>query len=180
MVSPVVPAKAVPGHNKIPTANDRNAKNARARVRLDLIDILYPGASTSRLKRYAAVPAPDMANLQSNDERTANRRENRPYGLFPYLSERIGQLSGEFGRHRRLVHPVIFRQHVFRHSERTKQYVPDRESTCKIGVAPLSQRRVSQTVKDRRADHVFQRAKGPVEIGVDKGRMERRERTHPQ
>src|SRR5258708_22162489 len=74
MVSPAVPAKAVAGHNSIPTANERNTKDARARERKDLIDILYPGASTSRLKRYAAEPAPDLANLPLIDERTANRR----------------------------------------------------------------------------------------------------------
>jgi hypothetical protein len=39
---------------------------------MDQIDILYPGAFTSRQKRYAAVPAPDMAKVTLIDERTAN------------------------------------------------------------------------------------------------------------
>jgi len=34
--------------------NEPTSKNARAPRRMDLIDILYPGALTSRLKRYAA------------------------------------------------------------------------------------------------------------------------------
>jgi hypothetical protein len=43
-------------------------KNARTAVRKDLTDILYSGALTSRLKRYAAKPAPDVANLPLIDE----------------------------------------------------------------------------------------------------------------
>src|SRR5580698_11588207 len=65
-------AKATTGHNRIPTASDRNPKDARVRVRRELSDILYPGALTSRLKRYTAEPAPDPANLTSIHERTAN------------------------------------------------------------------------------------------------------------
>jgi hypothetical protein len=42
-------------------------------VRFDLNDILYSGALTSRLKRYAAEPAPDGANLTAISERTAKK-----------------------------------------------------------------------------------------------------------
>src|ERR1700730_11436413 len=76
MVSIAGSAKPAAGHNRIPTANDRNPKNARTRLRRELSDILYPGALTSRLKRYAAEPAPDGANLTSISERTANGCEN--------------------------------------------------------------------------------------------------------
>jgi len=40
-----------------------HAENARRHVRRELNDILYPGALTSRQKRYAAEPAPDRTNL---------------------------------------------------------------------------------------------------------------------
>ena len=40
--------------------------------RKDLGDIQYPGTLTSRLKQYAAEPAPDEANLPLISERTAN------------------------------------------------------------------------------------------------------------
>jgi hypothetical protein len=65
-------AKAAAGHNRIPIANDRIRELARERVRRELNDILYPGALTSRLKRYAAEPVPDGANLTAISERTAN------------------------------------------------------------------------------------------------------------
>src|SRR4051812_17256722 len=57
------PARAAAGHNRSPAASDRNPTHARARLRKELNDILYPGAVTSRQKRYAAEPAPDPANL---------------------------------------------------------------------------------------------------------------------
>src|SRR6266852_7079832 len=72
MMSPDGSAKAATGHNRIPIASERNPKHARTRIRRELNDILYPGALTSRLKRYAAEPAPDGANLTSINERTAN------------------------------------------------------------------------------------------------------------
>jgi hypothetical protein len=59
------------GYDRTPIASDRNTKAAHVR-RMDQIDILYPGAFTSRQKRYAAVPAPDMAKVTLIDERTAN------------------------------------------------------------------------------------------------------------
>src|SRR5476651_1749812 len=75
-------ARAATGHNNIPIASDRIPKGAHARVRRELNDILYPGALTSRLKRYAAEPAPDVANLTSISERTANAAgKTRPTGL---------------------------------------------------------------------------------------------------
>src|ERR1700688_2647948 len=75
MASAVGSVKAATGHSTIPIANDRNTEDARKRIRWEHNDILYPGALTSRLKRYAAEPAPDGANLTSNDERTANGTE---------------------------------------------------------------------------------------------------------
>src|ERR1700686_2426733 len=77
MVSVAGSAKPAAGHNRIPAAtSDQNPKSARTRLRRELSDILYPGALTSRLKRYAAEPAPDGANLTSISERTANGCEN--------------------------------------------------------------------------------------------------------
>src|ERR1700737_3104496 len=75
MVSVAGSAKPAAGHNRIPAASDQNPKNARTRVRKELSDILYPGALTSRLKRYAAEPAPDGANLTTIRERTAHGTE---------------------------------------------------------------------------------------------------------
>src|ERR1700681_3141319 len=75
MMSPDGSAKAASGHKRIPIANGRNPKHARTRIRRELSDILYPGALTSRLKRYAAEPAPDGANLTTISERTANGTE---------------------------------------------------------------------------------------------------------
>src|SRR4029453_13563923 len=71
-MSPDGSAKAATGHIRIAIANVRNSKHARTRIRRELNHILYPGALTSRLKRYAAEPAPDGANLTSINERTAN------------------------------------------------------------------------------------------------------------
>src|SRR5260221_10701567 len=75
MVSPEGSARAASGHSRIPIANDRNPGKARTRIRRELTDILYPGALTSRLKRYAAEPAPDSANLTSMCEPSANGAE---------------------------------------------------------------------------------------------------------
>src|SRR5882757_7661908 len=75
MASSPAPARAAAGHSRIATTSERNTKGARTRRRRNLIDILYSGASTSRQKRYAAEPAPDMANVPLIDERTANRPE---------------------------------------------------------------------------------------------------------
>src|SRR6185369_15910658 len=63
------------GHSRIPAARD-NPKRARARIRWDLNDILYPGASTSRQWRYAAEPAPDTVNLTTIHEQRANGPRN--------------------------------------------------------------------------------------------------------
>src|SRR5665213_4005612 len=72
MLLPDGSAKAATGQASMATANRRNPEKARARIRKELNDILYPGALTSRLKRYAAEPAPDNANLTTMCERTAN------------------------------------------------------------------------------------------------------------
>src|ERR1700694_2961533 len=87
MVSAEGSAKTATGHNRIPIANERNPKIARRRVRWELNDILYPGALTSRLKRYAAEPAPDRANLTSINERTANGAEK--------LARQLVRLGGQ-------------------------------------------------------------------------------------
>jgi hypothetical protein len=60
------PAIAAAGHSRIPIASDRNLEFARERVRRELNDILYPGALTSRQKRYAAEPAPDIRKSDGN------------------------------------------------------------------------------------------------------------------
>jgi hypothetical protein len=59
-------AIATAGKMRIPATSDRNPNDARARLRKELNDILYPGALTSRLKRYSAEPAPDTSNLDVN------------------------------------------------------------------------------------------------------------------
>src|SRR6266404_5822551 len=82
MMSPDGSARAASGHNRIPIANRRNPRKARTRIRRELNDILDPGALTSRLKRYAAEPAPDGANLTSIHERTANGTEKAGHQLL--------------------------------------------------------------------------------------------------
>src|ERR1700722_13312425 len=72
MASSTGAARPAAGHNKIPIAKDRNPESAHTRIRKKLNAILYPGTLTRRLKRYAAEPAPDRANLTPIDERTAN------------------------------------------------------------------------------------------------------------
>src|ERR1700730_1544913 len=176
MVSSVGSEKAATGHNRIPIANERNPKIARKRGRWELNDILYPGALTSRLKRYAAEPAPDSANLTSISERTANGAGNPPAPLLP---KRISQLPDDLRGHL-FVLAIIFRQPVFRHPEGPEQDVPDRERPGKVGIAALFQRGVMPAVKHRRRQHVFERAKRPAEIGVNERRMERREWPDPK
>jgi hypothetical protein len=56
-------------------------------MRKERTDILYPGALTSRQKRYAAEPAPDMANLTLIDERTANGAA-KPLAAVFFIPER--------------------------------------------------------------------------------------------
>src|SRR6202022_1876107 len=105
MVSAEGSARAAIGQKRIPIANERNPKDARARVGRDLNDILYPGALTSRLKRYAAEPAPDRANLTSIDERTANGAEKPVASLLP---ERVAQLPDDLGRNCLFVLAIVF------------------------------------------------------------------------
>ena len=62
------PANTAIGHIRSPATRDHNAADAFLRRGKTWIDILYSGACTSRQKRYAAVPAPDMANLPLIDE----------------------------------------------------------------------------------------------------------------
>src|SRR5438105_11568344 len=69
-------ARQTAGHNRMAVARERNPKHARARIRRNLNDILYPGASTSRQWRYAAEPAPDTVNLTTIHEQRANRPRN--------------------------------------------------------------------------------------------------------
>src|SRR6185437_1398481 len=70
MASAAGSARLADGNNR--TANNWNPNSARARRRRNLNDMFYPGALTSRLKRYAAEPAPDEAKLTLISERTAN------------------------------------------------------------------------------------------------------------
>jgi hypothetical protein len=65
MASAVGSAITAAGHSSKPIASDRNPNGARARLRMKLNDILYPGTLTSRLKRYAE-PAPDTVYLAVN------------------------------------------------------------------------------------------------------------------
>src|ERR1700709_1226634 len=61
-------AKADAGTSRMAIASDHDRIYARTAMRWELTDILHPGALTSRQKRYAAEPAPDMANLTLIDE----------------------------------------------------------------------------------------------------------------
>ena len=61
-------ANADAGTSRTAIASDRNREYARTAMRKELTDILYSGASTSRQKRYAAEPAPDVANLTAISE----------------------------------------------------------------------------------------------------------------
>src|SRR5438128_745308 len=69
-------ARLTAGHSRIPATRKRNPKRAPARIRWNLNDILYPGASTSRQWRYAAEPAPDTVNLTTIHEQRANGPRN--------------------------------------------------------------------------------------------------------
>src|SRR5512143_3876878 len=60
-------AKAAAGHSNTAATAARNARETLGR-RDTQNDILNPGTLTSRLKRYAAVTAPDAANLRSIGE----------------------------------------------------------------------------------------------------------------
>src|SRR5664279_5529537 len=77
MLSTAGSAPAAAGNNRTPITSDRNPNDAQARLRRELNDILYLGALTSRLKRYAAEPAPDRANLTPMCERTTNGTDNQ-------------------------------------------------------------------------------------------------------
>src|SRR3954467_1677511 len=61
-------AKADAGTSRIAIVSERNREYARTAMRTTLPDILSPGTFKSRQKRYAAEPAPDMANLTLIDE----------------------------------------------------------------------------------------------------------------
>src|SRR5467141_973425 len=99
-------ADAATGHKRIPIANARDPKEARTQVRRRLSDIPYPGALTGRLKRYAAEPAPDLANLTAISERSAKgSRENPPFTTL--MPERIDQLPTNFGRKQLVVHAIV-------------------------------------------------------------------------
>src|SRR6478672_8282417 len=87
------------------------------------------------------------------------------------LPKRVSELPTNFVRNVPITSAVVFRQPVFRHPERAKQEVPDRKRPGEIGVAALLRRRVMPAVKDRGGEHVSERAKCPVQIGVDKGRV---------
>src|SRR4051794_19865502 len=65
-------ADAAAGARRIAIASEDNSEQARTAMRKEPSDILYPGTLTSRQKRYAAEPAPDMANLPLIDEGTGN------------------------------------------------------------------------------------------------------------
>src|SRR5205823_10597876 len=98
-------------------ARERNPKRACARIRRNLNDILYPGASTSRQWRYATGPAPDTVNLTTIHEQRANRPRNRARNPRPaclmdhaLFAERIDQLSDEFaGKRGLIVHAILAR-----------------------------------------------------------------------
>src|SRR5439155_19281250 len=98
-------------------ARERNPKRACARIRRNLNDILYPGASTRRQSRYAAEPAPDTVNLTTIHEQRANRPRNgarnpRPVCLIAALfAERRGQLSDDLAGARGLSVQAIWVRH---------------------------------------------------------------------
>src|SRR4051795_4117806 len=96
------------------------------------------------------------------------------------LPKRESQLPGDLRGDRRLVLAVIVREPVFRHSERSKQQIPEGKSARKVGVATLLERGVMPAVKNRRRQHVLEGAEGPVEIGVDECRVEGREGPYPE
>src|SRR5207244_5924602 len=165
-------ARQTAGHNRMAVARERNPKRACARIRRNLNDILYPGASTSRQWRYAAEPAPDTVNLTTIHEQRANRPRNgarnpRPVCLIEALfAERIGQLSDDLAGERGLiVHAILVRQRAFRHPEGPEQDVPERKGAREIGVAALLAGGVVPAVKHRRRQDVFERAERPVEVG---------------
>src|SRR5207237_6308526 len=96
------------------------------------------------------------------------------------LAEWIGQLSADLGRNLLIVYAIPLRQLVLRHPERSKQDVPERKGARKIGIAALLERGVMPAMEDRRGEDIFKRAERPVQVGVDEGGMEGRERSNPQ
>src|SRR5260370_30594719 len=113
MVSAASSATAATGHKRIPSTNAEKPKDARMRVRRELNDIRYPGALTGRLKRYAAEPAPDTANLTAISERSANGAEKPATASL--IPERIGQLPANLGRNRLAAPAITIGQRLVRH-----------------------------------------------------------------
>lgn len=58
-----------------------------------------------------------------------------------------------------------------RHVEGAENDIEHRKSSGEILFAAGCRRRVMPAMKDRRGDHVFKGAKGPIEIGVHEGRV---------
>src|ERR1700751_1503887 len=95
------------------------------------------------------------------------------------LPKRVSELPNNFIRNFPIIGAVASGQPVFRHPERTKQDVPNRKRPGKISAAAFLSKRVIPSVKDRGGEHVFERAERPVQIGMDKGGVEGRERSDP-
>src|SRR3954451_4895219 len=96
------------------------------------------------------------------------------------LPKRESKLPGDLGGDRRLVLAVIVREPVFRHSERSKQQIPEGKSAGKVGVATLLQRGVMPAVKNWARQHVLGTTEGPVEICMDECRVEGLEGPYPE
>src|SRR5258708_23216663 len=155
MVSAASSAPAASGKKRIPSDNAGNPKDAGMRLSRELNDILYPGALTGRLERYAAEPAPDTANLTAISERSANGAEKPATASL--IPERIGQLPPNLGRNQLAVEAIMIGQLLFRHPVGPEQNIPERKRSGEVGIAALRERCVMPAVVHRLCKHVFKR-----------------------
>src|SRR4029077_13611565 len=95
------------------------------------------------------------------------------------LPQRVSKLSNNFIRNARIVLTVVRGKAINGHPIRPEQYIPDRKGASEVGIAAFRQRGVMPAVKHRRRQHIFERPKRPVQIGVHEGGMEGGERTDP-
>src|SRR6188508_3342717 len=80
------------------------------------------------------------------------------------LPQGMRKLCAKAPRHRRIIGAIVHRRLVLGHVERAEQDVPDRECGGEVGVAAFLQAGVMPAMEHRRRDHVFERAKSPIQV----------------
>src|SRR5256885_14195032 len=91
------------------------------------------------------------------------------------LSERMDHLGTEIAGIGLVAYAIGAWQHLLGQIERPEDEVEHRKGRCKILLATLVGRCVMPAMKKWTSNHIAQRPKRPVEIGVDKRRMRDRE-----